>query len=47
MDLVPTLRRIISGELQPEGVLQDAAREMMAVAPPPPPSPNRLRLPRR
>jgi len=29
-DLVPTLRRIISGELMPEGVLEDAAREMMA-----------------
>lgn len=38
MDLVPTLRRIISGELQPEGVLDDAAREMMSVAPPPPAS---------
>lgn len=40
MDLVPTLRRIISGELQPEGVLEDAAREMMAVAPPPPAVPE-------
>lgn len=43
MDLVPTLRSIVSGELQPEGVLEDAAREMMdavlpAAAPPPPPA---------
>lgn len=29
-DLVPTLRRVLSGELRPEGVLEDAAREMMA-----------------
>lgn len=29
-DLVPTLRRILSGDLKPEGVLEDAAREMMA-----------------
>lgn len=36
MDLVPTLRRVVSGELPPEAVLEDAAREMMAVAPPPP-----------
>ncbi len=35
-DLVPTLRRIISGELQPEGVLEDAAREMMAAVTSPP-----------